>query len=104
MIKLSYKPERRRMTTRKDGNQKEEYIVEKFNLQLFADVTNKTTSASTGNNLSAENKTFYDRELIKMAGPNLVYSQFAQKKTFRKTAKRRLNSEGSSLLPRRRHP
>ena len=43
--------------------------MEKFNLQLFTDVTNKTTSASTGNNLSAENKTFYDKELIKMAGP-----------------------------------
>ena len=84
MIKLSYKPERRHMTTRKDGDQKEEYLVEKFNLQLFADVTNKTTSASTGNNLSAENKTFYDKELIKMAGPNLVYSQFAQKRNIPK--------------------
>ena len=76
------------MTTRKDGDQKEEYIVEKFNLQLFADVTNKTTSASTGNNLSAENKTFYDRELIKMAGPNLVYSQFAQKRNIPKNGEK----------------
>ena len=76
------------MTTRKDGDQKEEYIVEKFNLQLFADVTNKTTSASTGNNLSAEYKTFYDKELIKMAGPNLVYSQFAQKRNIPKNGEK----------------
>ena len=58
--------------------------MHKLNIQLFADVTNKTTSASTGNNLSAENKTFYDKELIKMAGPNLVYSQFAQKRNIPK--------------------
>lgn len=56
----------------------------KFNLQRFADVTNKTTSTATGNNLSAENKTFYDKELIKTAGPNLVYSQFAQKRNIPK--------------------
>lgn len=58
--------------------------MHKLNIQLFADVTNKTTSASAGNNLSAENKTFYDKELIKMAGPNLVYSQFAQKRNIPK--------------------
>ena len=58
--------------------------MHKLNIQLFADVTNKTTSASTGNNLSAEYKTFYDKELIKMAGPNLVYSQFAQKRNIPK--------------------
>lgn len=55
-----------------------------LDIQRFADVTNKTTSASTGNNLSAENKTFYDKELIRMAGPNLVYSQFGQKRNIPK--------------------
>lgn len=56
----------------------------KFNLQTFADVTNKTTSDSSGNNLSAENKTYYDKELIRTAGPNLVYAQFAQKRNIPK--------------------
>lgn len=54
-----------------------------FNLQLFADdsaVINKTTSEATGNNLSAENKTFYDKQLIRLAGSKLVFSKFGQKR------------------------
>lgn len=49
-----------------------------LNLQLFADVLNATTSASSGNNLSAEMKTFYDKVLIREAIPNLVHEQFGQ--------------------------
>ena len=91
------------MTTRKDGDQKEEYLVEKFNLQLFAEGGEGAdgavnTSASTGNNLSAENKTFYDRELIKMAGPNLVYSQFAQKRNIPKNGEKTIKFRGLKPL------
>lgn len=51
-----------------------------MDIQLFADVTNATTSASSGNNLSAEMKTFYDKVLLREAGPNLVHDQFGQKR------------------------
>ena len=59
-----------------------ENMNRKINLQLFAagDVVNKTTSASTDNNLSAEMKTFYDKTLITLASPNLVHAQFGQKR------------------------
>ena len=52
-----------------------------FNLQRFAEIahtyTNKTTDAATtvegvttGNDLSAENKTYYEKRLITLAEPN----------------------------------
>ena len=42
--------------------------------------TNKTTdtTATTGNDLSVDMKTFYSQYLIKLAGPQLVHDQFAQ--------------------------
>lgn len=48
-------------------------------LNLFDAVINKTTSATTGNNLSGEMKTFYSDYLIDMAEPLLVHDQFGQK-------------------------
>ena len=70
-----------------------------INLQLFADsnlinnrVNGSVTTGSTGAlneqgeyanpnpNLSAQMKTYYDKELIELAGPHLVHGQFAQKK------------------------
>lgn len=45
--------------------------------QYFAEANvNKTTSNGSGNSLAAEMKTYYDTELIDMARPNLVHSQF----------------------------
>lgn len=50
-------------------------------LQLLANInTNVTTQTGTGQDLSAENKTFYDRTLIRYATPNLVHAQFGQKR------------------------
>lgn len=51
-----------------------------LNLQQYADVMNATTSASSGNNLSAEMKTFYDKNLIRLAEPYLVHDRFGQEK------------------------
>lgn len=51
-----------------------------INLQLFANHVNVTTDATTGNNLSAEMKTFYDMTLIDEASANLVHDQFGQKR------------------------
>lgn len=76
----------------------------KFKLQLFADTTNATTSNSSGNNLSAENKTFYDKELIRMAGPNLVYSQFAQKRNIPKNGGKTIEFRKFSPLPKVTEP
>ena len=51
--------------------------MEKIKLQLFA--TNTTESASAGNNLSAEMKTYYEKRLIDLAEPRLVHDQFGDK-------------------------
>ena len=51
-----------------------------LDMQLFADVINTTGSNTTGNNLSAEMKTFYDKVLLREAGPKLVHDQFGQKR------------------------
>lgn len=59
-----------------------EYLI-LIDLQAFAnEVINATTNTTetTGNDLSAEMKTFYDMELIEEAGPELVHDQFAVKK------------------------
>ena len=49
----------------------------KPNLQLFALTPVQTTGLS---GLSAENKTFYDKNLIREATPSLVFHQFGQKR------------------------
>ena len=49
-----------------------------INLQLFATHVNVTTDATSGNNLSAEMKTFYDMTLIDEAQAQLVHDQFGQ--------------------------
>ena len=50
-----------------------------INLQLMA---NMNTTGSEG--LSVENKTFYDKVLLRDAKPNLVHDQFAQKRNIPK--------------------
>lgn len=57
------------------------FDYKKINLQLFAELnTNVTTANTTGNNLSAEMKTFYDMTLIDEASAQLVHDQFGQKR------------------------
>jgi N4-gp56 family major capsid protein len=51
-------------------------------VQAFTNMNlNLTTSAATGNNLSALIKTYYDPELLANATPNLVHRQFGIKKS-----------------------
>lgn len=55
----------------------------RVDLQLFdGDYVNRTTdtTATTGNDLSVENKTFYDKQLIRTAKARLVHDQFGQKR------------------------
>ena len=53
-------------------------IEKLFTLQLFAVQT--TLLDTTGNDLSPEMKTYYEKDLLENAKPNLVYNQFGQKK------------------------
>ena len=52
----------------------------KLNLRMFDDVINRTTSNTTGNDLSPEIKTYYSDYLIDLAEAELVHDQFGQKR------------------------
>lgn len=49
-------------------------------LRLFDGAPDMNTNTTTQASLSAENKTFWDRALIVLAGPELVHDQFAQQR------------------------
>lgn len=74
----------------------------KINIQLFAagDAVNKTTSATAGNSLSAEMKTFYDKTLITLASPYLVHDQFGQKRDIPKGGGKEIEFRRFSSLPK----
>ena len=76
------------------------FIMMAMNLQLFADVTNATTSAASGNNLSAEMKTFYDKVLLREAGPNLVHEQFGQKRDIPRGSGKTIEFRKFNQLPK----
>lgn len=74
------------------------YII---NLQLFATPnTNTTLLTSTGNNLSAEMKTFYDMTLIDEASPQLVHDQFGQKRPIPANGGKTIEFRKFSSLPK----
>ena len=89
-----------------------------MNLQLFAEGTvNTTQSGETNQNpvtdgvqpyggtgMSAETKTFYDRNLIAMAGPNLVYDQLAQKRPIPKGSGKSVEFRRFKPLPKATQP
>ena len=80
-----------------------------FDLQLFADpnnYVNKTTdtTATTGNDLSVENKTYYDMRLIDEAGPNLVHQQFGQKRPIPKNGGKTIEFRKFSKLAKATTP
>ena len=74
-----------------------------LNLQLFA-VINATTSAETGNDLSVENKTYYDMVLIKEAQAELVHDQFGQKKPIPKNGGKTIEFRKFASLPKATTP
>ena len=53
-----------------------------YNLQLFAGELNTNTTGSEG--VAVEDKTFYDKALVRLAGPNLIHGQFGQKRNIPK--------------------
>lgn len=62
--------------------------------------TNTTLSNVTGNNLSGEMKTFYDKSLIHFARPKLVHAQFGQKKDIPKNNGKTIQFRKFSPLPK----
>ena len=63
-------------------------------LQFFADPNTQTTGTSS---LSAENKTFYEKELIEEASPELVHDSLEMIIQFLKMVVNRLSSESMTL-------
>ena len=77
----------------------------KLNLQLFAELnTNVTTQTGDFNgrsqDLSAENKTFYDMTLIDEATPNLIHDQFGQKRPIPKNGGKKIEFRKFASLPK----
>lgn len=71
-----------------------------LNLTKFDGVINATTSNTQGNDLSPEMKTFYDKNLIKNAMPNLVHDQFGQKRNIPKGGGKTIEFRKYSPLPK----
>lgn len=74
--------------------------LHKINLQLFANHVNVTTDATSGNNLSAEMKTFYDMTLIDEASAQLVHDQFGQKRPIPKNGGKTIEFRKFASLPK----
>lgn len=74
-------------------------------LQLFA-TTNLTTDtqATTGNELSPEMKTYYERELLDNAEPNLVHDQFGDEYPIPKNGGKNIEFRRFSPLPKALKP
>ena len=71
-----------------------------LNLQRFADVMNATTSSTLGNDLSPEMKTFYDKNLIRLAEPYLVHDRFGQEKPIPRGNGKTIEFRRFSKLPK----
>ena len=71
-----------------------------LNIQRFADVMNATTSHTTGNDLSPEMKTFYDKNLIRLAEPYLVHDRFGQEKPIPRGNGKTIEFRKFSKLPK----
>ena len=79
----------------------------RLRLQAFAFTpggTQTTLLKATGNDLSPEMKTFYDKTLIDEAEPNLVHDQFGQERTSPETAVRPSSSASFPVCPRPARP
>ena len=72
----------------------------KINLQLFAENTNTTLSEG----LSVENKTYYDKNLLREAQPNLIHDQFGQKKPIPKNGGKTIEFRKFASLPKATTP
>lgn len=72
-------------------------LLSYFDLQMFANPNTQTTGTET---LSAENKTYYSKYLIKYAKPALVHDQFGQKHPIPKNGGKTIEFRKFSPLPK----
>lgn len=76
-------------------------IYHPLDLTLFADLNVQTTLLdSPGNDLSPEMKTYYEKQLIRNAEPNLVHDQFGVKRPIPKGGGKTIEFRRFSPLPR----
>ena len=75
-------------------------LLYKLNIQQFADVMNASTSNTLGNDLSPEVKTFYDKDLIRLAEPYLVHDRFGQVKPIPRGNGKTIEFRKFSKLPK----
>ena len=73
----------------------------KFNLQLFA---NPNTNVTTAQGMSVEMQTFYEKQLIKTAEPDLIFDQFGQKAPIPKNGGKEIQFRKYSQLPKQLTP
>lgn len=78
--------------------------IYKLNLHRFDDVMNKTTSNTTGNDLSPEIKEFYDKNLIRLVEPVLVHDRFGQDKPIPRGNGKTISFRRFSKLPKATTP
>jgi hypothetical protein len=74
-----------------------------LNLRHF-DVTNATTSNTTGNDLSPEMKTYYSKYLLAIASPQLVHDQFGQKQNIPRNGGKTIEFRKKNPLPKALKP
>ena len=77
--------------------------IRMWGLQLFAD-NPLNTNVTTDPGLSVENKTFYDKALIETATPELVHSQFGQKRPIPKNGGKKIQFRRYASLPKAMKP
>lgn len=71
----------------------------KLNLQLFAEETYQHNWTGL-DGLSVEMKTYYDKNLLRYAQPNLIHEQFGQKKPIPKNGGKRIEFRTFASLPK----
>lgn len=75
-----------------------------LNLSLFDEYTQTTLLNATGNDLSPEMKTFYEKRLIDLAEPKLVHDQFADKYPIPKGSGKTIEFRKYDSLPKATTP
>ncbi len=80
---------------------KRKFLLQRFLLQLFADLN---TNVTTDSGMSVEMKTFYDKSLIDLAEPNLVHDQFADKRNIPANGGKSIEFRKYDSLPKATNP
>lgn len=69
-------------------------------MQVENNAEKENVNVTTDAGLSVENKTFYDRALIEEATPNLIHTQFGQKRPIPKNGGKRIQFRKYAALPK----